>query len=137
VPLTAPIPQPPRPTAAEDAQSATNTPDEDDDPQQRGGGRGGAATGATSTTKPLTFEYDLSTSKLTLLDEKSPAKAFNRRFLIRQPVVAKYLPGDFDRSVDMWELNREKPQDNKTPGAPKQVITTLKATTTDGKTAEK
>ena len=56
---------------------------------------------------------------------------------IRADYFCKYLLGDFDQSVDMWELNREKPQDNKTPGAPRQVITTLTTTSTGGKTAEK
>jgi len=44
---------------------------------------------------------------------------------IRADYFCKYLLGDFDQSVDMWELNREKAQDNKAPGAPRQVITTL------------
>jgi dipeptidyl-peptidase-4 len=56
---------------------------------------------------------------------------------IRADYFCKYLLGDFDQSVDMWELNREKPQDNKTPGAPRQVITTLTTTSTGSKTAEK
>jgi len=57
---------------------------------------------------------------------------------IRADYFCKYLLGDFDQSVDMWELNREKPQDNKTPGAPRPVITTLTTTTTtsEGKTAQ-
>ena len=25
-------------------------------------------------------------------------------------IICKYLLGDFDQSVDMWELNRETPQ---------------------------
>jgi len=41
---------------------------------------------------------------------------------LRADYFCKYLLGDFDQSVDMWELNREKPQDNKTPGMPRRVI---------------
>ena len=41
---------------------------------------------------------------------------------LRADYFCKYLLGDFDQSVDMWELNREKPQDNKTPGAPRRII---------------
>ncbi len=49
---------------------------------------------------------------------------------LRADYFCKYLLGDFDQSVDMWELNREKPQDNKVPGVPRPVITTLTTTTT-------
>ena len=49
---------------------------------------------------------------------------------IRADYFCKYLLGDFDQSVDMWELNREKPQDNKVPGAARQVITSGQQTTT-------
>jgi dipeptidyl aminopeptidase/acylaminoacyl peptidase len=41
---------------------------------------------------------------------------------LRADYFCKYLLADFDQSVDMWEINREKPQDNKTPGAPRRVI---------------
>lgn len=34
---------------------------------------------------------------------------------IRADYFCKYLLGDFDQSVDMWELNRETPDTNKTP----------------------
>jgi len=34
---------------------------------------------------------------------------------LRADYFAKYLLGDFDQSVDMWELNREKPQADKAP----------------------
>lgn len=34
---------------------------------------------------------------------------------IRADYFCKYLLGDFDQSVDMWELNREKPADAKAP----------------------
>jgi dipeptidyl aminopeptidase/acylaminoacyl peptidase len=44
---------------------------------------------------------------------------------IRADYFCKYLLGDFDQSVDMWELNREKPQDNKAPVVPRQVTSTL------------
>jgi hypothetical protein len=33
---------------------------------------------------------------------------------IRADYFCKYLLGDFDQSVDMWELNREQPQADKT-----------------------
>ncbi len=56
---------------------------------------------------------------------------------LRADYFCKYLLGDFDQSVDMWELNREKPQDNKVPGAPRQVITTLTNTTTGTTTTTK
>jgi dipeptidyl aminopeptidase/acylaminoacyl peptidase len=49
---------------------------------------------------------------------------------IRADYFCKYLLGDFDQSVDMWELNREKPQDNKVPGVARPVISTQKTTTT-------
>ena len=41
---------------------------------------------------------------------------------LRADYFCKYLLGDSDQSVDMWELNREKPQDNKIPGMPRRVI---------------
>lgn len=34
---------------------------------------------------------------------------------IRADYFCKYLLGDFDQSVDMWELNRERQENNKTP----------------------
>lgn len=34
---------------------------------------------------------------------------------LRADYFARYLLGDFDQSVDMWEINREKPQADKTP----------------------
>jgi dipeptidyl aminopeptidase/acylaminoacyl peptidase len=56
---------------------------------------------------------------------------------IRADYFCKYLLGDFDQSVDMWELNREKPQDNKVPGAPRPVISTQTTTTNNtSKTAQ-
>jgi dipeptidyl aminopeptidase/acylaminoacyl peptidase len=48
---------------------------------------------------------------------------------IRADYFCKYLLGDFDQSVDMWELNRERPQDNKIPGVPRPVTTTQSTTT--------
>jgi dipeptidyl aminopeptidase/acylaminoacyl peptidase len=37
---------------------------------------------------------------------------------IRADYFCKYLLGDFDQSVDMWELNREKPQEGERPTPP-------------------
>jgi dipeptidyl-peptidase 4 len=34
---------------------------------------------------------------------------------IRADYFCKYLLGDFDQSVDMWELNRDKPQEGDRP----------------------
>ena len=39
---------------------------------------------------------------------------------IRADYFCKYLLGDFDQSVDMWELNREKQENNKAPGGRQQ-----------------
>ena len=40
---------------------------------------------------------------------------------IRADYFCKYLLGDFDQSVDMWELNREKPAAEKAPARPGQA----------------
>ena len=48
---------------------------------------------------------------------------------LRADYFCKYLLGDFDQSVDMWELNRDKPQDNKAPGQQRQVISSQQTTT--------
>jgi dipeptidyl-peptidase-4 len=37
---------------------------------------------------------------------------------IRADYFCKYLLGDFDQSVDMWELNRDKPQEGERPTPP-------------------
>jgi dipeptidyl aminopeptidase/acylaminoacyl peptidase len=37
---------------------------------------------------------------------------------IRADYFCKYLLGDFDQSVDMWELNRDKPQEGDRPAPP-------------------
>lgn len=37
---------------------------------------------------------------------------------IRADYFCKYLLGDFDQSVDMWELNRDKPQEGDRPNPP-------------------
>ncbi len=53
---------------------------------------------------------------------------------LRADYFCKYLLGDFDQSVDMWELNREKPQDNKVPGQQRQIISSEKTITTNTNT---
>jgi dipeptidyl aminopeptidase/acylaminoacyl peptidase len=127
VPKDAVIPGEKKPAANADAKSTTNTPDEidDGDPQQRGGGRGGAAAGgANSTTKSLTFEYDLAANKLTLLDEKPPAK----------PRWASVSPDDktivFARNHNLWMMDAE----NFEKAKKKATDPTIKETqiTTDG-----
>jgi dipeptidyl aminopeptidase/acylaminoacyl peptidase len=42
---------------------------------------------------------------------------------VRADYFCKYLLGDFDQSVDMWELNRERQENNKAPAAPRQQQT--------------
>ena len=123
VPREAIIPGEKKPPV-EEAKTVT-TPDEDaDDPQQRGGGRGGAAAAASSTTKPLTFEYDLTSGKLTLLDEKPPAK----------PRWASVSPDDkvivFARNHNLWMMDAE----NYAKAQKKATDPTIKETqiTTDG-----
>ena len=37
---------------------------------------------------------------------------------LRADYFAKHLLGDYDQSVDMWEINREKQAADKTPAAP-------------------
>jgi dipeptidyl-peptidase-4 len=124
VPKDAVIPGEKKPAVAADAKSATNTPDEDDDPQQRGGGRGGAATGANATTKPLTFEYELASGKLTLLDEKPPAKARWASISPDDKVIV------FARNHNLWMMDAE----NYAKAQKKATDPTIKETqiTTDG-----
>ena len=39
---------------------------------------------------------------------------------IRADYFCKYLLGDFDQSVDMWEINRERPQGSGKPAVQQQ-----------------
>jgi len=48
---------------------------------------------------------------------------------VRADYFCKYLLGDFDQSVDMWELNRERQENNKTPGGQQQGGQQRRATT--------
>ena len=124
VPKEAVIPGEKKPPAA-DANNA-KAPDgdaDDNDPQQRAGGRGGTPA-ASATTKTLTFEYELNTGKLTLLDEKPPAK----------PRWASVSPDDkivvFARNHNLWMMDAE----NFAKAKKKATDTTIKETqlTTDG-----
>src|SRR5271157_2399303 len=69
VPRDAVIPGEKKSTAAQEKTDAANQ-----EPQQQQGGRGGRGGAANPNQKTLTFEYELATAKLTLLDEKPARK---------------------------------------------------------------
>ena len=120
VPKEAVIPGEKKPELAD---AKTTAPEDGAGPQQQGGGRGGAPTAAT-TTKTLTFEYDLSGARLTLLPEKPPVK----------PRWASVSPDDrivvFARNHNLWMMDAE----NFEKAKKKATDTTVKETqiTTDG-----
>src|SRR3984885_13696028 len=76
VPKDAVIPGEKKSTSTQTQTEAGNGNGQDQDPQQQQGGRGGGRGGpvANRNEKILAFEYELATSKLTLLDERPPRK---------------------------------------------------------------
>ena len=109
-----------------EAEVSTNIPSADTDgadPQQRRAS-GNAAEGAAVTTKTLTFEYELNSARLTLLDEKPPAK----------PRWASASPDDktivFARNHNLWMMDAENFEKAKKKAADPSIKETQ--ITTDG-----